>query len=106
MPITLDPKSFHAHLDEMPPRPPRLVVEGKGEAPTTGWTAELVPAKPQGINPEILILDVVAHAPGGIEAQHVTPIALKYEEKPARHYTNVTIRNGAEHFTIKVEITV
>jgi len=105
MPITLDEKSFYARLDMMPPGPPALLVSGKGEAPTTGWTAKLEPAKPQGINPLILILDVVAKAPDGIVAQHVTQIDLKYEERPARNkYTEVTIRNGAQVFSKKVEL--
>lgn len=107
MPIKLDEKSFHARLDMMPPGPPRLIVYGTGEAPTTGWTVTLERAEPQGINPDVLILDVVAKAPDGIVAQHVTPVELRFEERPAHNnYAEVAIRYGAEYFTTKIEITV
>src|ERR1700742_3882826 len=51
--------SVEAVADMMPPRPYSLRVHSRIEAPTPAYTAFLVKAVPQGINPAILILDVV-----------------------------------------------
>ena len=51
--------SVEATADLMPPAPFSLRVHSRIEAPTPAFTAFLQKAVPQGINPAILILDVV-----------------------------------------------
>jgi hypothetical protein len=61
---------------------------------------------PQGINPNILILQLKATPPPGPVPQILTRIPLRYEEAPPSHpYTQVTVRNGTEEFTIGVGVT-
>lgn len=102
----VNPKDFSAWIDKMPPGPPKLIVTGSMQVNTGGWTVTMKPAEPQGINPDIKILVIEAIAPSGQVTQVVTTIPLRYEENPAQHeYTEVTIRNDRQEFTIDVTIT-
>jgi hypothetical protein len=96
---------FKAWLDTQPVGPRKLIVTGEVEVPTGGWSVELVAASPQGINPTIKILDLKSSAPSGNVIQVVTKIPVRFEEKPAAHaYTQVTIRNGQNEFSIAVGV--
>ena len=58
----------------------QLHVKGVCQEPTPGYTLTLEPASPQGINPEILLLQLTVKAPTGIEPQHVTPTPVEYTQ--------------------------
>jgi hypothetical protein len=101
--VTVIKQSFRAWIDRMPMSAPRLYVSGDIVTPTGGWTASLSRAVPQGINPDILILQVDATPPAGGAPTVLTTIPLRYEEAPTAHtYTGVTIRHGRGDFTIDV----
>lgn len=103
---TLLKGTFKAWIDRMPGAGPKLIVIGDMEVPTGGWRVDLVRRSPQGINPNILILDVAAQPPRGIVTQVITVVPLRYEERPPQHdYTQVTIANGADEITADVGAT-
>jgi hypothetical protein len=77
-----------------------LLVTGDVTEPTTGWTVKLERAEPQGIDPHILILDLVERPPTGQAGDVVTTHHVKYEESPPlADYRQVTIKGA---FTINV----
>ena len=90
----------------MPPAPFSLRVHSRIEAPTPAFTAFLQKAVPQGINPAILILDVVlVKKPGTVVIQVVTEIDADYEDKNYKgKHTQVTVRYGDESKTVDVQI--
>src|ERR1044072_8158634 len=103
-PLRVLEDTFRAWLDLMPPAP-RFFVTGEGEAPSTGWSVSLVRAVPQGINPDVLILEIKATPPSGISLPCLTKIPVRYEEAPpVRHYSQVTIRYAGKEFTIGVGV--
>jgi hypothetical protein len=98
-------KSFKAWIDKQPPGPHKLIVIGKVEVPTAGWTATLKPKLP-GINPNILMLEVQKTPPTGNVNQVVMQIDVRYEERPpAAPYADVTIFDETQQFTIPVGTT-
>lgn len=103
--IDVRPDSFKAWIDYMPGGPPRLIVIGDVTTEPT-ISVQLVKAVPQGINPNILILDLMLTAGAGRGGTTPSPQPVRYEESPpANTYTNVTIRSGADSFTIPVTQT-
>ncbi len=97
--------TFKAWIDRMPGHQPKLIVTGQAEVPTSGWTGSLVRAVPQGINPNILILDARLQKPSGIVSQVISQVDLRFEESPpANQYTQVTVRLDGDQVTVKVEI--
>jgi hypothetical protein len=98
-------ESFRAWIDKQPPGPNKLIVVGKVEVPTAGWTAALK-RRPPGINPNILMLEVQKIPPTGNVNQVVMQIDVRYEEAPpAALYTDVTIFDETLQFTIPVGAT-
>lgn len=96
-------EKFKAWIDRMPGDGPKLIVIGEVQVPTAGWQVKLARRSPQGINPDILILDVKAVPPEGYVAQVITFIKLRYEERPPqRDYTHVTIVDGNDEVTVEV----
>jgi hypothetical protein len=95
-------KDWTAILDTMPPRKPRLRVNGKCTFPTPGYKVVLRLRHPQGFNPKILMLDKVVTPPTGIEPQVVTTIDVSYHQETDVIYSEVEILpDGAK---IKVEV--
>ena len=89
----------------MPPAPFSLRVHSRIEAPTPAFTAFLQKAVPQGINPAILILDVVLVQKPGTVIQVVTEIDADYEDKNYKgKHTQATVRYGDESKTVDVQI--
>ncbi|MCG6205928.1 hypothetical protein LPW26_14850 [Rhodopseudomonas sp. HC1] len=76
MPRLLD-ITFKAWIDRMPGAPHKLIVVGKAEVPTGGWTGELVYRNPQGINPDILLLDVLLTAPTEGASDAISEVPLR-----------------------------
>ena len=101
----LDIVSVEARANMMPPGPYRFRVHSRIEAPTPAFTAFLRPAVPQGINPKILILDVVLNPKPGTVIQVVTEIDADYEDKNYKgKYTDVTVRYGNVTKSAQVQI--
>jgi hypothetical protein len=97
--------SVEATADLMPPAPFSLRVHSRIEAPMPAFTAFLQKAVPQGINPAILILDVVLVKKPGTVIQVVTEIDADYEDKKYRgRHTQVTVRYGDVSKTVDVQI--
>lgn len=97
--------TFEAWIDKMPPSRDTLHVKGKVEFPTSGYKAALVEAKPPGINPAILILDVRETAPTGTVLEVVTRVEVAPFSRPdSGKITEVTIRSDGPAFTIPVRI--
>lgn len=90
-----------------PPGPHHFYVRARVQVPTPGYHAHLKKAVPQGINPAILILDVVLTPLPGKWPQHVTDIDANYDD---RNYTGdfkqVTVRYGTDTKTVNVQIVV
>jgi hypothetical protein len=100
-----DPAKFKAWKNMMPPiHSVKLIVTGEVTCPTTGWKVRLVEARPQGINPAILILQLVAKKPGGIVNPVLTAVAVRFDKAKGGKYQQVTIRGGGPDFTIPVQL--
>jgi hypothetical protein len=105
MPLLLK-ETFKAWIDHMPPGGPKLIVTGDVQVPTGGWQVTLTRRSPQGINPDILLLDVSAQAPNGMVTQVISIIPLRYQAGPPLHpYTQVTVSDGGDAVTIDVANT-
>ena len=100
-PANVDCRDWAATEDRQPRGRPRLIVAARCRRPTPAPTVELRPSNPQGINPRILLLDLVVHAPKFPAPQIVTPFLLRYEQPADIHYDSVTIMPDGP--TIKVE---
>lgn len=100
-------KSVVAVANLQPPGPFSLHVRARISVPTPGYRAYLKPAVPQGINPKILILDVVLEKLPGIWPQHVVDIDALYDDRHyQREYSDVTVRYGKVIKTVKIQIVV
>ncbi|MFT4115590.1 hypothetical protein [Bradyrhizobium sp.] len=94
MPVLLK-ETFKAWIDHMSGDGPKLIVVGEVQVPTMGWYVKLTRRVAQGINPNILILDVTAERPLDKAGETTTTIPLRYEERPpGRLYTQVMITSG------------
>lgn len=54
----MDTRDWYAWIDLMPPKPDHFHVIGEVFAGNPGLQAELCPKEPQGINPDVLLLDL------------------------------------------------
>jgi len=70
-----------AHIDADHPGGSVLEVAGTCVFPTAGFSVELRRAQPQGINPRILLLERVVHAPSGPAATVLTEVPAGYSER-------------------------
>ena len=71
---------WSAWIDKMPPPPDALHVRGQVAVPNPGVDVFLYKKQPQGINPGILLLDLVLVQRPGIWPQVVTLKPAAYEE--------------------------
>jgi hypothetical protein len=78
-----------------------LKVHGECTVPTPGYKVHLTRKVPQGINPDILLLEKTVVAPKGIEPQHVATLPVSFEEHTTAHYHEVQILPDGT--TIKVK---
>ena len=99
--------SVSAVANLQPPGPHHFYVRAKVQVPTPGYTASLKKAVPQGINPAILILDVVTKKKPGIWPQVITVVDANYDDKNYKgKYKQVTVRYGSQSKTVNVQIVV
>ena len=90
--VALECRDWKAWLNKEPPTPPMtLHVTGTCTFPTPGYTAELRPSNPQGINPWDLLLDLVVQAPSGGVPDVLTDVDVRYDAEVTTEYTTVTI---------------
>jgi hypothetical protein len=83
---------WKAWLSKEPPTPPMtLHVTGTCTFPTPGYTAELRPSVPQGINPWDLLLNLVVQAPSGSVPDVLTDVEVRYDAEVTTEYKTVTI---------------
>ena len=75
----------------------QITVTGEVELSETGTTAELKEHTPQGINPRILLLDLVIHRQGGIHGHIAWFEKLTFKKKSSgSEYDEVDILYGGE----------
>ena len=72
-------RNWYAWLDLMPPTPETLRVNGEVYVANPGIEALLVPTEPQGINPRILMLDLLLCQKPGMWPQVFVWAQAKYE---------------------------
>jgi hypothetical protein len=83
-----DWKAWH---DRMPGATPTLHVTAACTFPTTGYSVELRPQEPSGINPKDYLLKLIVHEPSGPVSEVITSVPLHYEESAASDYETVSI---------------
>jgi len=88
----------------MPGSPATLRVTGECEFPTDGYSVELRPANPQGINPTIYILDRIETPPSGPAPDVITVEKVHYQEHTEKKYLKVQI--NPEGDTVEVQEVV
>jgi hypothetical protein len=71
-----------AWVNKMPPGPASFHVAGTLHMPHPGFEVVLVPTRPQGINPKILMLNLMLRELDGMWAQVLTDIETKYVIDP------------------------
>ena len=102
-PANVECRDWAARENRQPFEKPRLIVTARCLLPTPAHKVELRPSNPQGINPRILLLDLIVHAPKFPAPQVLTPFLLRYEQPATTHYDSVSIMPDGP--TIKVETT-
>lgn len=101
----VDSKDWYAWINLMPPPPDDFHVVGEVLVPNPGVDPLLVPKNPQGINPEILLMDLLLIQRPGIWPQHLVWKQARYD-KIGRgfKYREVDVFCGQENIArIKVE---
>jgi len=82
-----DTRDWYAWNNLMPPRPHDFHVIGEVETPTPGVDAQLVPKIPQGVNPRILLLDLLLVQQPGVWPQLVVWKQARYDKVNATYDT-------------------
>ncbi len=77
--MTIFTKDWHAWLNTMPPRPDDFHVVGDVQIPNPGVEANLTMRQPQGINPQILLLDLHLIQKPGLWPQIVSITQARYD---------------------------
>lgn len=83
-------RDWYAWNNLMPPRPDAFHLVGEVQVPNPGVDVLLVPRNPQGINPQILLIDLVLVQQPGIWPQMVIWKPARYDKVKVT-YTNVEI---------------
>lgn len=73
-------RDWYAWLDLMPPGPDELRVTGEVLVPNPGVDPILVPREPQGINPRILLMDLLLCQKPGVWPQVLVWTSVRYEK--------------------------
>ena len=88
-------RGWYAWNNKMPPPPDDLHIVGEVDVPNPGVDIELVPKAPQGINPAILLIDLIATQRAGIWPQVITPKQVRYDRVlVGSEYESVTVFCG------------
>lgn len=106
--MATDTRNWHAWINVMSPRPLHSFhVIGEVFVGNPGVDVFLTPKEPQGINPEIFLMDLHKFQRPGVWPQHTTWVAARYEKILGPNdpkYTDVEIfENGSSIARIRVE---
>ena len=84
----------------------RVVVQGSGIAPTTGYRVELSEHEPPKFSPFELVFDLIIHEPQGSEIDVLWPITVELDTSSAFDIETVSIlaEDGSTVESIKVEV--
>jgi len=100
-------RDWKAWEDSQPPNPPgsKLHVSGEVETTNSAIVPVLKPAVPQGINPNILILDLTLENAGGPGTDDINYRPAKYEDdiREGLYYQVHINWEGATVDTVDVE---
>ncbi len=72
-------RDWYAWINKIPPKPDDFHVVGEIEVPNPGVFAVLTKKVPQGINPKILLLDLLLIQKPGIWPQVITSIQVRFD---------------------------
>lgn len=98
-------KDWYAWIDMMPPRPYSFHVTGEVLVPNPGVDVILIPKEPQGINPDILLMDLFLHQKPGVWPEIVVWKPARYDKVGTVKYKQVDIFCGSKSIAqIKVDI--
>lgn len=100
-------KNWYAWINLMPPKPDDFHVVGDVLVGNPGIVAKLVKREPQGINPQVLLLDLLLVPTPGVWPQVMTWTQARYDEiigPGGIRYTDVQVfHDGVAIATLKVE---
>lgn len=98
-------RDWYAWNNLMPPKPDDFHVTGWVEVANPGVDPHLIYRTPQGINPDIILLDLVLVQKPGVWPQVVVWKQVRYDEIPSyRNYTLADIQNNGKSIVqVKVE---
>jgi hypothetical protein len=91
-------KAWHSRK---PAQPAILYVQAQCKFPTAGYKVELRRASALGIDPAILVLDLVINELPGPHADVITRMEVRYQEKTHQRYEHVQIR--PDNIVVNVE---
>jgi hypothetical protein len=86
----VDSRDWYAWNDLQPPGPPRFHLTGEVLVPNPGVHPLLVRKAPQGINPTILLLDLLLKQEPGLWPQVMVWLPARYDKTPG-YYRQVQI---------------
>jgi hypothetical protein len=100
------PATWTAWINKMPPPPDNLHVRGQVTVPNPGVDVSLYRKDPQGINPAILLLDLILVQRPGIWPQVLVTKPATYEEVGRNlSYASVSVvSDGTQVASIPVDI--
>ncbi len=90
----METKNWYAWINFMPPKPDDFHVVGEALVPNPGVKAHLCVREPQGINPDILLLDLHLIQEPGMWSQVMTWTQARYDKiltPSSPNYTNVEV---------------
>ncbi len=97
-------RDWYAWNDLMPPRPDFFHIVGMVYVPNPGVELLLVPAEPQGINPDILLLDLHLIQKPGVWPRVFVWKQARYDQKITNGYKTADILyQGNSIATVDVE---
>lgn len=88
-------RDWYAWINMMPPKPSTFHVVGEVQVPNPGVEVLLVPRTPQGINPKILLLNLILVQRSGLWP-HLVVWKRAHYEKVNADYASVQIFSGDE----------
>lgn len=100
VPGLLEAKDFTAFVNRQPLATPKLIVTGTLVFGSPGYTPTLQVTQPQGINPDILLLDLVVTQSPLFQPQVVTEVPVRFES------TDFTTVSEVNIITIGLQIPV
>lgn len=83
-------RDWYASHDHQPPGPMTLRIRGVCEVPGEGFTAQLQPLEPQGVNPADLLMKLIIQEPDTIEGEPEA-VDIVYETETDIEYETISI---------------